>query len=181
MQEAWISLWSGRSPGEGNANPLPYNPVDRGAQWATIHGISKESETTQQLNDNNSVSPVFSSRSFMVSYLTFSSLNFEFIFVYEKMFQFHCFTYSRTAFPTLLVKETLFSPVYILCYRLIENMCIDLFLGSLLLIYVFVFVVVSHCFDYYSFVLQSEVREHCTSTFILLQYCFGYSEHFTIA
>ena len=31
----------GRSPGEGNGNPLQYscpgNPMDRGAQWATVH------------------------------------------------------------------------------------------------------------------------------------------------
>ena len=35
----------GRAPGEGNANPLQYsclgNPMDRGAWWATGHGISK--------------------------------------------------------------------------------------------------------------------------------------------
>ena len=33
---------SGRSPGEGNGNPLQYscleNPMDRGAWWATVHG-----------------------------------------------------------------------------------------------------------------------------------------------
>ena len=36
---------SGRSPGEGNDNPLPYsclgNPMDRGAWWATVHGVTK--------------------------------------------------------------------------------------------------------------------------------------------
>ena len=37
---------SGRSPGEGNGNPLQYsclenNPMDRGAWRATIHGITK--------------------------------------------------------------------------------------------------------------------------------------------
>ena len=35
----------GRSPGEGNGNPLQYscldNPMDRGAWWATVHGITK--------------------------------------------------------------------------------------------------------------------------------------------
>jgi len=40
----------GRSPGEGNANPLQYfclrNPMDRGALWATVHGITKESDMT---------------------------------------------------------------------------------------------------------------------------------------
>ena len=36
---------SGRSPGEGNGNPLQYscleNPMDRGAWRATVHGVSK--------------------------------------------------------------------------------------------------------------------------------------------
>ena len=36
---------SGRSPGEGSGNPLQYsclgNPMDRGAWWATVHGVSK--------------------------------------------------------------------------------------------------------------------------------------------
>ena len=34
-----------RSPGEGNGSPLQYsclrNPMDRGARWATVHGITK--------------------------------------------------------------------------------------------------------------------------------------------
>ena len=36
---------SGRSPGEGNGNPLQCscleNPMDRGALWAIVHGVSK--------------------------------------------------------------------------------------------------------------------------------------------
>ena len=36
---------SGRSPGEGNGNPLQYscleNPMDRRAWWATVHGVAK--------------------------------------------------------------------------------------------------------------------------------------------
>ena len=36
---------SGRSPGEGNGNPLQYsclgNPRDRGAWWAIVHGVKK--------------------------------------------------------------------------------------------------------------------------------------------
>ena len=35
----------GRSPGEGNGDPLQYsclgNPTDRGALWATVHGVAK--------------------------------------------------------------------------------------------------------------------------------------------
>ena len=35
----------GRSPGEGNGNPLQYscleNPMNGGAWWATVHGVAK--------------------------------------------------------------------------------------------------------------------------------------------
>jgi len=38
------------SPGEGNGNPLQCsclkNPIDRGAWWATVHEVAKESDTT---------------------------------------------------------------------------------------------------------------------------------------
>ena len=41
---------SGRFPGEGNGNPLQYsclgNPMERGAWWATVHDVTKESDTT---------------------------------------------------------------------------------------------------------------------------------------
>ena len=40
----------GRSPGEGNGNPLQYsyleNPMDRGTWQATVHKVTKESDTT---------------------------------------------------------------------------------------------------------------------------------------
>ena len=35
----------GRSPGEGNGNPLQYsclgNPMDRGTWWATVYGVTR--------------------------------------------------------------------------------------------------------------------------------------------
>ena len=44
---------SERSPGEGNGYPLYSscleNPMDRGTWWATVHGVRKESDTTEQL------------------------------------------------------------------------------------------------------------------------------------
>ena len=43
---------SGRSPGEGNGNPLQYswpeNPMDRGIWWATAHEVT---EHQTQLSD----------------------------------------------------------------------------------------------------------------------------------
>ena len=44
---------SGRSPVEGNGNPLQYsclgNPMDRGDWWAAVHGITKELDTTEAI------------------------------------------------------------------------------------------------------------------------------------
>ena len=44
---------SGRSPGGGNGNPLQYacleNPMDRGAWWAVVHGVSKSWDRTEWL------------------------------------------------------------------------------------------------------------------------------------
>ena len=40
----------GRSPGEGNGNPLKYsflgNPMDRGVWLTTVHGVTKVSHRT---------------------------------------------------------------------------------------------------------------------------------------
>ena len=45
-----LSLGQGDPPGEGNGNPLQYsclgNPMDRRAWWATVHGVTKESDMT---------------------------------------------------------------------------------------------------------------------------------------
>ena len=47
---------SGRSSGEGNGSPPQHsclgNPMDRGTWWASVHGVTKESDTTEQLNNN---------------------------------------------------------------------------------------------------------------------------------
>ena len=44
---------SGRSPGEGNGNPLQYscleNPMDREAWWATVHGAAKSQTQLKRL------------------------------------------------------------------------------------------------------------------------------------
>ena len=47
-----IPRWE-RSPGGGHVNPLQYscleNPMERGACWATVHGVA-ELEMTEQLS-----------------------------------------------------------------------------------------------------------------------------------
>ena len=49
----------GRSPGEGNGNPLQYsclgNPMDRGAWQATVHGVTKELDMTQHQTPTNNI------------------------------------------------------------------------------------------------------------------------------
>ena len=56
----------GRSPGVGNGNPLQYSclesPMDRGAWWATVHGVTNHQT---QLSD-----------------FTFSSISFFFFFLF---------------------------------------------------------------------------------------------------
>ena len=48
----------GRSPGEGNHNPLQLqysclgHPMARGAWGAAVHGVAKDSDTTERLNND---------------------------------------------------------------------------------------------------------------------------------
>ena len=57
----------GRSSGEGNGNPLQYsclgNPMDRGAWWATVHGVAKiwtqlSNKTTVSLSSSKKSGPL---------------------------------------------------------------------------------------------------------------------------
>ena len=49
--------WVGKIPWRGNGSPLQYscleNFMDRGALWAAVHGVAKESDKTEQLGSNN--------------------------------------------------------------------------------------------------------------------------------
>ena len=49
---------SGRSPGEGNSNPLQYscleNSMDRGAWEATVHGVGKSWTRLKRLSSSSS-------------------------------------------------------------------------------------------------------------------------------
>ena len=110
--------------------------------------------------------PMFSSRSFVVSSLTFRSLiHLEFLFVYGVR------DYSNLKLLCVAVqysqhhwRDCLFSIVYscILCHRLIDYKCVGLFLGflSCSIDLCVCFIPVPYCFDDCSFVVESKVREH---------------------
>ena len=139
---------------------------------------------------SESVLPMFSSKSFIVSGLMFISLiHFEFIFCvwYQKMIQFHYFTSGWPVFPAPLVKEIVFSPLYILASFVKDKVSIDawIYLWAFYfvpLIYLSVFVPVPYCLGDCGFVVEPEVRQVDSSSSILLsQDCFGYSRFFCIS
>ena len=53
----------GRSPGGENGNPRQYscleNSKDRGARWATVHGVSESDRTDTQVSQQVSISCIF--------------------------------------------------------------------------------------------------------------------------
>ena len=74
----------GRSPGGGNGNLLQdsclENPMDQGAWWAIVHVVTKESDTTEQLNSTSSLlhAVVSELSSLLPSFpLPFSTLSFD--------------------------------------------------------------------------------------------------------
>ena len=50
---------SGRSPGEGNGNPLQYscleNPTDTEAWWATVHMVTKSPTRLKRLSTQHTI------------------------------------------------------------------------------------------------------------------------------
>ena len=94
---------SGRSPGEGNRNPLQYscleNSMDRRTWLATVHGVTKELETTEQLNNDDTL-----------------NILFHFLFAYF-LARFHCNSYcifNGKVFYTL----TFFKNLSLISYHL---------------------------------------------------------------
>ena len=69
----------GRSPGEGNGNPLQYSwlksPMDRGAWWAAVHGVSKR---IRQDVVTNTFTFIAVWRSLVLNLFRYSSVIFKF-------------------------------------------------------------------------------------------------------
>ena len=120
---------------------------------------------------------MFSSKSFMVSGLTFRSLiHFELIFVYGVR---ECSNFILLHVAVqfsqhhLLKRLSFLSPLYILASFIKDKVtvCVWVYLWAFYpvpLIYISVFVPVPYCLDYCSFVVQSEVREPDSSSSVLL-------------
>ena len=116
---------------------------------------------------SESVLPMFSSRSFIVSGLTFRSLiHFEFIFVYcgRKCSSFLLLHVADQFSQHNLLKEIVFTPLYISASFVKDKVSIDVWIYLwafyfVPLIYVSVFVPVWHCLDDYGFVVEPEVRQ----------------------
>ena len=51
QQEMWVQFWAGKTPWRRKWLPLRCsyleNPMDRGACWATVHGVAKELGMTE--------------------------------------------------------------------------------------------------------------------------------------
>ena len=88
-----------------------------------------------------------------------------------------------SSFPNIVYwRDCLCSIVYFFPYhRLIAHMFVGLFMGFYP-IPLSVFVPVPNCFDHCSFVVESEVKERdSSSSGLLSQDCFGYSEIFYVS
>ena len=99
------------------------------------------------------------------------------------MFQCHSLTCSSPDFLASCVEQTVISPLYI-CAFVKDNMCIGagIYLWAFYfvpLMYISVFVPVPYFLDDCSCVVYAEVRKvHSSSSTLLSQDCFGYSESF---
>ena len=130
--------------------------------------------------------PMFSSRSFILSALTFRSLiHFQFIFVYVVR---KCSSFILLQvvdqFSQHHLLEIVFIPLYILDFFVKDKVSIGAWIYLWVfyfvpLIYISVFVPVPYCLDDCGFVVEPEVRQVYSSSSILLsQDCFGYSRFF---
>ena len=135
---------------------------------------------------SESVLPMFSSKSFIVSGLMFRSLiHFEFIFVYgvRKCSSFFLLQVVDQ-FSQHHLLNIFFSPLYILASFIKDKVSIGawVYLWAFYfvpLIYISVFVLVPYCLDDCGFVGEPEVRQVDSSSSILLsQDCFGCSRFF---
>ena len=135
---------------------------------------------------SDSVLPMFSSRSFIVSGHTFRSLiHFELIFVYGVR---KCSSFILLQLVDQLSQHHLLKIVFSLLYILASFVKDKVSIGAWIylwafyfvpLIYISVFVPVPYCLNDCGFVVEPEVRQvDSSSSTLLSQDCFGYLRFF---
>ena len=123
-------------------------------------------------------SPMLPSRIFIVLGLTFRSwVHLEFLCKIST--EFHSLAYVYPVLPTPCVEKTVLSPLCNLTplSKIIWSSTQGIFLGCQFcsLVCMSVFKPVSHCLDYYCFVVCFEIRKYEVANFVLFQNWFGYS------
>ena len=115
-----------------------------------------------------------------------SLIHFELIFIHDLSNPIIFFCMYLSSFPnTIYIWGHLFDTVYscLLCHRLIDHVSVGSFLIFLLFSHDICacFVPVPYYFDYYSFVVEFDIRKCVSSIFVLLsQRCFGYLGSFVL-
>ena len=127
----------GRSPAGGDGNPLEYscleNPMDRGAWWATVHGVT---QSRTRLRD---WAPIH-------AHETFKSKFFALLCLF-------IFAYGSSVAPASFVQKTIFPPLNCFCTFVKNNFAIFVWmcfwaLCSFPSIYASVLPPIPHCLDY---------------------------------
>ena len=113
VKEAGLIPGSGRSPREGNGNPLQYswlkNPMDRGARWATVHGVTKNQTQLKWLSTQFNLYLIFTYVSFYGQNLYynyfFSKVNTNFYFIASWVVSFISFKILFNGNPQSDIKD----------------------------------------------------------------------------
>ena len=114
----------GRSPGEGNGNPLQYscleNPMDGGAWWATVHRVAKS--CTIPLGHPSALAPSIQYRALNLDWLLVS---------YMILYMFQCYS-PRSSHPLPLQQSPIDCSIHqCLFCCLVYRVIVAIFLNSI--------------------------------------------------
>ena len=118
MQETRVPSLLQEDPGEGSGNPLQYscleNPMERGAWQATVHGVTKESDTTEWAQENNWMDtsaytiykmPTPEHGSLLMKYWELKGHNIGFVFKFQSEVWYNALVFSPSTLPCILNKS----------------------------------------------------------------------------
>ena len=94
----------GRSPGEGNGNPLQYscleNPMDGGAWWAAVYGVSQSQTQLKRLSSSSILKIYFPKPWVHILCFTlfFPILSVNLFFCLFVLNQFYCFSFWKIVY-----------------------------------------------------------------------------------